>query len=54
MTTEFHPTHSRAREIHTLLLARGMWFSAYGIVEQINQALMDKSVRMTRLVGGSK
>ena len=55
MTIEFHTNHPRAREIHTLLLARGigLWFSAHGIVEQINQALMNESVRMTRLVGGS-
>lgn len=54
MTTQFHPTHPRAREIHALLLARGigLWFSAYGIVEQINQILMNESVRMNRLVGG--
>lgn len=54
MTSEIHFSHPRARELHTLLLARGigLWFSAYGIVEQINQALMNETVRMSRLVGG--
>ena len=54
MTTEFSARHPRARELHTLLLARGigLWFSAFGMVEQINQALMNEAAHMNRLVGG--
>lgn len=44
----------RAREFNTLMLARGIgfWFSALGMVDQINQALTLETSWMTRLVGG--
>jgi hypothetical protein len=43
----------RARELNTLMLARGIgfWFSALGLVEQINHALTLETQWMSRLVG---
>ena len=52
--TETTYQHPRARELHTLLLSRGigLWHSAFGIVEQINLALMNEAVHLNRLFGG--
>jgi hypothetical protein len=53
MTDTIHP-HPRARELHTLLLSRGigLWCSAFGIVEQINLTLMNEAMHLNRLFGG--